>query len=771
MTTSPQDESTNINNPELDDSGKVTRRSITSKDQAYGIARQLEDNNRDRNNLNSIILRKYNGGQPYDPEALKANLEDWRSNAPTGFMSGIVDRITPTPMQAIDSARYLTSAKLYDGDDSDKKSEYFRQAVTNAIRRWNGWRDFLSSLWQEDILIGQAAPLNLDPYSPWPKMFKGDEVFFPEGTGQHAKTVQVFSAKEDLLLHEFVNLIKDYPDIDSGWDFENCIKVVNEALPKNTVVGNDGEQQARKWEDAIREGNVGASHSGAKVVELYHTLAVEADTQKVTHYIVNRRGEHEELFFKGDRFEKMEDVTTLFTLQPANGKYYASKGVGRMLLNAHIVIERSRNGMLDNLNLAGLKILKVPANQAPSLQLKMASPLMVVAADGEFEQHGISTNVQDYIAADDAVAKWTEQLVGSYISGLRGNESPDRTATEANIDANRDAQAKTAFLARAWGQFADLVSQITRRLCDPETTDEIAKALQKELKDPEKGNLSDEEINQLKNAPSAEVVQDLTQMHNQQIVAVFQVLKGDPNINQDELYQRFLSAAVNPQFAKDVFLDKQGLQANEIEALRQQQLETEAILAGAPGVPVSPRDPHDVHLKTIFSDLKAGIPKIAQAAHDDPSVLDHMNAQLVHSKAHIGMMKNQGASPQTTQPFEKAQTTFETILNDLAKGVQQARRNAPVNAPQAPPPPPNTPQGLTPPQGAQNEPTVNGMSEKLLAAWVGQYQNLRSEEQRRLEQISGLGSAPDSAPQENVIHTAPPAVPAPPPTAPAENIA
>lgn len=736
MITAPQEQdTTNVNSPAMDESGKVTRKAISSSEQAYGIASKLELDNKERNELNAIILKKYNGGQPYVPSDLKANSEDWRSNAPTGFMSSIVDRITPSPMQAIDGARYLTSATLDDASpEAEKKSEYFRQEVTKAIRRWDGWRDFLSSMWQELILMGYASPLNLNPYSPWPKMFKGDEVFYPEGTGQHANTIPVLAAKEDLLLHEFANAFVDGKEVSEGahWHFDNCIKVINEALPKTTT---DKEGDARKWEDAIREANAGASHAGAKVVKLYHTIAVETDTQKVTHYIVNRDGNHEVLLSQEERFDRIDDVATLMTLQPANGKYYASKGIGRLLLNLHISIERARNGMLDNLYLSGIKIIQVPANQTPSFQQRMAGPFMIVSSEGTFDQHGIQTTVEEFLKADDQISRWSEQLVGSYISGLHGEEGPSKTAREVTVEANRDAQARSAFLSRGLGQLAYLISQITRRLCDPETTDKIAKELQEELKDPERGNLTQEEIDKLKNAPAADVVQDLTQMHNQQIVAIFPVLKGDPNINQKPLYERFLAAAVNLQFAKDVFLTEQGLQANEAEAVRQQMGETEDILSGAPGIPVSPRDMHDLHLKTIFSDLKNGIQKIAQTAPQDPSILDHFNTQLVHSGAHIKMMKDQGAPPESVQPFEKAQKAFESILTNMAEGVKQSRM--------APAAPPQAPEAQAAPEQPMNQP--NGplpITEKIATAWIGQYDKLPDAERRKLEQITGLGVFP-----------------------------
>src|SRR5205814_5738571 len=138
-------------------------------------------------------------------------------------------------------------------------------------------------------LSGAAFALRLDPYTPWPKFFRVDQAFVPDGTGQHAQTVQVITAKEDVMIHDMVERIKDrQAATDAGWDVEAAAKVINEALPKSAP--NTGEATARTYEDAIREGNLGSSFAGATMIELWHVLAIEPTDEvgkepKVSHFI------------------------------------------------------------------------------------------------------------------------------------------------------------------------------------------------------------------------------------------------------------------------------------------------------------------------------------------------------------------------------------------------------------------------------------------------------------------------------------------------------
>lgn len=655
-------------NSELNDQGKPVNWAIADGKQAYSIASKLENDQGPRNRIEAIVDKKYNGDLPFDPTQLRESGESWRHNFTTNFMSGIIGKVIPAPVGLIDTSRYLTSAELcsYDSPDASKKSETFRDKLTRSTKSWNEWRNFQYGLWTEVILHGSAIVAHLDPYSPWPEMYRTDKAWVPIGTGQHASNVPFFAAMKDYLVHEFVEFIKDKQIAeDSGWDTEAAIKAVNDALPK-TNTGSAGVPEVRTYEDAVREGNPGASYSGAKVISVYHVLAVEPDTQKVSHYMVNRNGEHEVFFQKNERFDKITDVITLFTLEPGNGTFYGAKGLGRVTLNASIAAEANRNGLFDQLRLAGMTILKTDAVKTPTVQLKVRHPLLIVSADGEIQQQPISPNVESFVQADDQISRWVEQAIGAYISDLHGeDQGPHPTATEENIRAQREKQFQVAFLARAWGQHSEMMSIIQKRLCDPDTTDDIAKALQKELKELE---FLPEEIKELSESPTAEVVQDMSDQKNQKIIAAFTAFRGDPDFDQHKLKDMAATAMVNPQFSKDVLLDEQGTQANEIEAFRAAAIENEAMIDGA-SIPASPRDPHEFHLKKHLGDLQQGLPNIA--TQPDPKMLDAVNIALRHMEGHIGLWKEGGAPPESTRPFEDAVKAIEKALVAIAQDAQK----------------------------------------------------------------------------------------------------
>lgn len=712
------DSSTGVNTPELSiskDGIETKRRAITNGTQAQSIVTALEKANAERNARNAKIISLYNGSQPFQQSDLAAAGESWRRNFSTNFLATIVDRVVPAPIKIIDAARWLTSARLPDKDkdgkprpEAAKKSELFQEKVTKAIRQWSGWKDFGYGLFQEDVLIGGAFAvwLDEDDWRPW--LGKQDEVFLPYGTGQHASTCQLFTVRRSYLINDAVDFIKDGKEVAeaAGWDTDAMVESINEAAPKNPSKEGNTETDVRSFEDTVREGTLGQSYeTGAKVVDTSHLLAVEPDTGKVTQFILDRRGQKKTLFLKEDRYDKIDDCLCLFTLQPGNGKFYGSKGLGRILGNMALSQERTRNEIVDQFQLAGLIILKTGVAQAPQLQLKIKTPLMVVSTDGEFVKQPIEVNVEKFLQLDAYMSQLAEMAAGAYIPDRIATEGDkrDRTAEEVRIDASREQEAKIAFLARAWGQIANMISTIQRRLCKKGTSDEVAKQLQKDLKD---GGFTDEEIQEIANVPAAEVVQDLSTVQGQQIQQVAMKYRGDPSIDQQKLMRYDITAMSTPQLADDIIIP-QNDHTIEAEEVRMQLLENAAMSAGE-SVNISPRDKHDIHAKVCLSEVQRSAPGIVKAVQADiknAPMLDTVNAALMHTQAHIDAWKQQGAKPEQLKPYQDAIDMADKMLQEFAKKLAEQAQQAPTmpadaSQPQGganmPPADPNAPQQIHP---------------------------------------------------------------------------
>ncbi len=674
-----------IQTPELTDKGKVTRRAFRDSSQAWSVFIALESDNRTRTAINAEIVARHTGKPPRDPKDLQNEAQSWRSNFPTLALMGIESRITARLVRTVDNLRVLTNSRLPEKfDDHDAKSKKFQDRVTSYIRRWNGFRPFVSALCTELVLIGYALATLLDDHNWRARLRRSDEAFLPQGCPQSPDHVQVAGIKESFLINEVLDWIEDKEAAEvAGFDFENVISSVNKSMPKNPLWDQQGQGNlSRAYQDLMREGNVGLAYStGSKGVDVAHIVGIENEApHKITHYILDRNNEHNPLFYKENRYDTMRDCMCMFTLEPGNSTYYGSKGVGRKCVNIAAAIDVTANDAVDAFRLSTLGILKSSSQGGIATQVRMTNPFVIVTTDAELQQDHFQFNPDAPKALLGMLQLTMENAVGEYISNVPADPidpaAKDRTATGERIDFQREQEQTVAFVARFLGQWFDLIQTMQSKLCNPETTDEDAKQLQQELE--ELDGLSKEEIGILAKASTAEVVQDLASQRNQQMDAIATKYMGNPNIDQMKLLEYDISALSSPQVATELILPQGYDPTVKAENVRQQILESAAIQVGD-SVPISPRDDDKDHLDVIIGQLKQALPGLQQKQVNDPDLpqlLDNLNAVLRHGDAHVQQLarkvgpKNQ----QQVAPYEKFMQEAEAKLTAFAKTIAEHKQ-------------------------------------------------------------------------------------------------
>lgn len=743
---SDHDEGTGgVNSPDIDPvkPGKARRRAITSAEQAHRLAEQIFNPQSQRNKMNGMIALKYADTPPFDAKQLQLDGEDWRHNFPTGFMSGIVNRIVPIPVSLIDQAKFLTSASLPEKDDPDQsKSQAFQRETTALFRSWTGWRPFIYALSQEDTLYGYAAPSCIDDDEWRPRLFRQDEFGVPDGTGQHSDEAQYLTLRHSYLIHELVEMIEDKEAAElAGWEIENAVAALNEAMPDSKT---RDANNPRDYADLVREANVGMSHDAqAKTVDVYHVFAREADG-KVTHWIVRKSGDPKLLFYCEDQFDKMSDVLTLFSLEPGNSKLYGSKGLGRKLINLAIAVERARNRGCDQAYLGSMMWI-VGDGGLPSVQFKVQHPIGMISTDAKLTPEAIPTDLEGFLKLDERLTAYAEAAVGAYIVDKLGQNQPDQTATEAQIRDSRERAQSVAYLQRFFGQFAEMIWMMTRRACNPSTRDKEAKAYQKRLmKDV---GLTREQIKALSEEPAIEVVHDLALTNNDQLVKLLTSLMANPFADQFKVTQRLTTILGSANMAKDLLLQDQFDPTAEAEQHRLQILEIAAIRCGE-SVNVSPRDLHPVHLKTLAQDIVTAAPKIPQAPPEAiPQLLDNLNAAIRHGEAHCQMWEQQAKAAKDEEALAQIakyrQLFDETdkMLIDMATKMKEQQGQPGAPAPGTPPAP--SPNGQAPP-------TTPGLPDHLAKiAMSMSYKDVPPSVQRQIESHAGFTPAYGATAENN----------------------
>lgn len=716
--------------PIVDPSTMVFRRACKDDDEAYQMAKKMRQDNQWRTDKAGAIQRQLNDPQPWKQKSLKDAGQDWRSNFCTGFQSSILKRVIPAFGQTIDQAVFLTMASLKQKDqESLQKDDSFRRETTAFLRRWEGWLDFKNQVVFENCAFGGEAVIYTDEWSWEPIYTRQDEIFFNEGCPQDIAKVPSFTYLQRFQIHELAAIVANPVAEDAGWNVKKVADSINQAKPENRRSGTQDE--ARKWQDTVRETSMAQSYAdGVKVVETLHLFAQEANGL-VSHYLFDAQG-GKCLFKRLDQFESMLDLGVLFTLEHGNGKFYGSKGVGRQTYNIAISVEQTRNLSVDALKLQGMLVLKGKATGRTKAAITVLHPVCLISDGFEaVKDANFKMDADPFFALDRFLTNAAELQVGAYLSQGDVNTKGDKaTASQVNYVASIEQQVRAGTMSRFWSQFMKAVYLMQRRIYNKDNIKTAMLLFQKETQAgkplipiseaailnelggniPEaliwddvntlnkecvelcwrlmKLGLTASDLYRLAQCPANEAIMDPSQQNAQAINSLVAKYMGNPMIDQHELINLDVASTAGNDVAEKLVIPEDDPTVAS-EAVRMQLMELAPLLAGE-DVPVSPRDQDMLHIGVIMSKKDQVLGSITPNMVND-FVLKAGRAVLGHLRAHIDSALAKGT--EQTDPQMKEATEFAAQAEQLLGQAEQNLPNSSTNfnqslggVPMSPPP-------------------------------------------------------------------------------------
>lgn len=445
-----------LNTPKINEKNEPTRRIITSEKQAHSYAKKQYDNAKDtRLRTAGIVRNAYDGAPPFDAKYLMRVNQGWRNNFSTNYLGSVIDRTTPQIKDPVNKADLLFHCTLPSSiADGASKARKFNEKLTKFIRNWSQFKTFTGRVVQEVVIYGNAVVTKIG--EGWkPKVWRYDQAFLPEGTGQHSTNVSAIVLREKMLLHDFVNIFAGADKAKyaekAGFDIEGCKKISETA--KGSQQKSSEHDNALERQDVKRE----ESHSdqmdaGNTTVELFHVVArdytggVDLWSVSVDDGTLARSVQ--------DIEKSMEDCIVLLTMQEGNEKFYGSKGLGRYLTNIHMAVERNRVLGLDLLQLSGMRIGKQKSKNVPSTQMKMLFPFLLVGDDIEISSEGFEFNYEAFESMDKKFTAIGDSIAGAFIPTDIDQSGSAHTKIEAAQNASRELAVREGVLGRFFDQFS-----------------------------------------------------------------------------------------------------------------------------------------------------------------------------------------------------------------------------------------------------------------------------------------------------------------------------
>lgn len=592
-------------------------RTVTSVAQAFQVCSNLIYDWKKGVANAARITAKLNGERPYNTSKLKAAGKDWKTNISTGFLQTECARVLPRLFMPIKTAKYLTAASLpTDWDRCIEKTEFFRQTITETVRSWPKFNFYIRGLAREVGIFGFGYNVFFDQYDWRPTLLRMDKGFTPMGTEVMDFEPAFFMAKYDYKPAELLKLLKAGMDLErTEWQKDNVVLAINSAtVPVNGTLS----ENLRSYEELIRQAAWIYNYSkGEKVIRTWHLFSRET-SGKVSHYIlladngvpagapdqVPANDSKERLLYEHlDKFDSMSDCVNTMVFDYGDGTLHGAWGAGQILYDLAAQVEKIRCDCIDNMRMANKIKATVPdAKNVSDVQLTVNDQMVIVSgAQFSGNQASMSVDIESYQLLDEKLSQLAQQKIGAFVPPIP-LQPTDIKAAQVNAAMSQEKELQESLLENWLIQWAQVMKTITKRLCHPDSPDEVAKDVRKKLLT----KLNDAEIAYLAIQFPVQSVMDFTEFKSQQRAAFAASQINSPLFKQAFCARTMAEGVGDERFVNSI-VNPEGDTSDTTKAAHDQMMENSALNINQP-VPVLLTDNDWVHMQT----LKPAILKLLQ---------------------------------------------------------------------------------------------------------------------------------------------------------------
>jgi hypothetical protein len=650
---------------------EIGKRSIATVQQAAGICESTEANNKSRAYRAYVIQNVNDGAAPNSFAAQVQKGKSWMNNFSTNWLAGLAQPLKMRLQNAVITAPTLTYSTVPDTiDDWSVKTDILQAAQTNILRNWSDFSDFLSAISGDTSLQGYCYGVFIDPWTPFPTFFKLEDARVPERSKMNPEKLQYFVADWDYPVQDFIMLFEDEEAATAnGYDIDNCNAAANKATIENEAA-NALTTKPRRFAEMITEGALGMSFAGGgqRVVKTWMFWNVEYDG-KVSFWLIDRDTK-KLLRFAYKAFDSMADVVQIFSFEGGNTCIHSSKGIGRVLINQALAIEKNRNRMFDSMGLASFLILQAGTAARSALDISVNAPFVLIDSNAVVSSEKFQSEYEGYIAIDRFLTSAAQQAAGVWINDIinPANNQSEKTATEAKIDNARGQESAVMFISRFMDKFHGLAYVSQRRAFSDDNLKVALGLYAKILADPSadrkklyEGHANADPsvlreivavfkkwpggVNPADKTSTAAVLDTIGVWRESPATLRAHVLdakndagiqqlylenqqKPNPSIDQNSLTELRTQQIAGDQNAKKILIPSPN-QTIQAEASRDQLGENADMLTLGQQIPVSPRDNWRIHGAVVVGALKqlTANPPPAQTLYAE-NLLNHLGAHL-----------------------------------------------------------------------------------------------------------------------------------------------
>lgn len=373
----------------VDEKGNLLKQRVPTADQARALLYFCLTADQLSMQARTEAQAELDGQRPYDPMALSAVGQNYRTNYNFRTMRIIREKVAASLREVWDNPEFISVQTRF-GDDARRPiySDILSSEITQMVKSMPGFTSIITDLLHYFSFHGFGLAYFEDPDSWFFKAGSLNEFAFERKVKPDSKTLEVVFATRTLRAHELYDYVRDPQTArEAGWDVEEVMKVLRTASYNQTV-----QPQRVSWETEkmLKNGDYTLTDIIGTSIPISHMWVREFDGT-VTHsiFFVNGNGGNSQdvksdkegnvddtkfLYTKYGAYDSMEQAFVLFPLgSSTNGDIHALRGYGNDLLPHTRVIDKLMNQATDAAFL-GMALNVMATNESSRLSA-MVNPM------------------------------------------------------------------------------------------------------------------------------------------------------------------------------------------------------------------------------------------------------------------------------------------------------------------------------------------------------------------------------------------------------------
>lgn len=633
--------------------------------------RRLVDNDARRSWKRSRVNGLVDGNPPYKQAKLREAGRADACNVNWGTGRSYLESGSGSFYDLSSEAPSVITFRTSHGSDEEKEtwSNIASKEADLLFKSDKVW-DFQMQISQWDMVLHGCGPFFFeDAYQVFPRAVLCGDLKVPEFTKSDTKYWEGGFIQCTYYPPELYKFIQDEKSATAvGWNVKYTKKVIENAMD---ILRQGNIQYDWEFYQQQLKNNSLSYYDDSKVCRLAHVFWQEFDG-RITHAIVERDTTTgltvEYLFLHVGRYASFQEAIHPMYFDHGNGGFHHSvTGLGVKMYSAMEYENRLICNLCDKA--FAPKILFNPTTSEASQKFSLAhmGDFAVMPKGFEVNQTGVAGLMDDGLAMRGQLKDIMNTTLSSYRQGVASQKSGNPvTKFEKQLEAAMQSSLSMPQFNRYYKQLDQLMSEIWRRISNPNSTDERAKEFQSKCR---KQGVPIEALNRVEYVGATRVIgQGSAFMRKQAIDAIFPIAAALPEAGRDNLIADKIAAEAGQAAVQRYYPKKNSPLASDQQAEAIQWVA--AMKVGVPPVVTSTQNA----LTYAATFLKAGVDAMTslQQGGNPMQVLSFLE---IDGPAIMGQLRRIANDPTRKQVFHEMMKQWEQLAGAtdmLKKKMQQA---------------------------------------------------------------------------------------------------